>query len=269
MKKIIFSLIVILSFIFASALVQSCSGLQQGIEGGFSNSMSGTWKSESLDMYYCLLKDGNGYYESHNKYNGIVRRVLRWNVEDNKLFMELPEDDYFAFSKHTFDIINDSDAVKIVEENGSKKIVYTKVSEVVPDADYQSKPYMNYIRIYGYYYKLSEAVMRCKHGTGTNANFKHLIFNGANGELTPFGAIFSYSTPSYEGIDKEWSDGSYSIVTKSSFWVYHGWYYNRSSSSEVCPGKLSIKTIGGVKIFDFNLDGADCVGHLEGNWYYE
>lgn len=233
--------------------------------GNSSAHLIGTWKLDSVKSYYYLMRDGNGYYESYNSYNGIYKRSLKWEADNYTITIELLKDDYYSSSTSSYTISENSGTLQF----SSKKYVYTKISGTVTNEDYRSKPYDNYIRIMGYYYELSEAVMRCSHATGTESNFKHLFFNGTNGTTDPYGAIFAYATPYYEGINKEWLDGSYSIKQGGSHWIYTGWYYHKGSSLGQCEGKLNIKTSGKIKVFDFNLSDGDCVGHFAGNWYYK
>lgn len=94
------------------------------------------------------------------------------------------------------------------------------------------------------------------------------MFYGANELLSPIGVRFMYFTPYYEGINKEWGDGTYTISSKSGHWIYGGVYTHDGAQSYRCDGKLTIKTSGKTKYFDFNLDDDDAVGHFEGYWSY-
>lgn len=258
--------------IFSIFLFMSCgdinnSDLFQNIDKhkNPSNFIIGTWKQEGSDAHYYLLENGNGYYESYKKNDGINKRTLNWEIRSDSVWIELVKDGYFPLAKIGYKISENSNATQLIKG----KTVYTKISDKVINKDYNSKPYANYIRIFGYYYEVSKVVMRCNHGTGTSSNFKFLLFYGANESMTPIGATFSYATPYYEGISKEWNDGSYTIKSGSGHWTYVGWYCNNGANSGQCEGKLQIKTTNKIKKIDFNLDDGDCVGHCEGNWYYE
>lgn len=107
--------------------------------------------------------------------------------------------------------------------------------------------------------------MRCDHATGTEGSMKHLFFFGANGKLEPISARFMYSTPYYEGIDKEWYDGTYKIQSKNGYYIYGGLYCINNSWSSRCDGELKIESSGKIMTLDFELDDGDAVGHFTGS----
>ena len=239
----------------------------------------GKWKFQyegywSTDTYFHFLEDGNGYKESFktsNKDNGINRIPFTWNILDSVLTIHyMPIDPYFSKSTKEYTISNISEDLLILNHIKTKDYnTYTRInSEGTTSIRYKSLPYVNYVRINEFYYELSFAEMSCKHAVGTGSNGKFLQFYGSNESLDPIGIIFNYFTPYYEGINKEWSDGTYLIRSSGNHWVYRCFYIWRGASYNGCTGKLHIKTVNNIKIFDFSLDDSDVVGHLEGIWRY-
>lgn len=227
----------------------------------------GTWKdinSYYEDNRYYFLQDGNGYVEHSVAYDGVYRAAFQWAVEDDVVSIV-----YIGGSEYKYNVVIDSETMELTNTKNGKTTTYNKINNNgTTSVDYRNPPFVNYVEMYGNYYPLSKAIMRCKHAVGTNANMKHLQFFGDNEELTPMGVWFTYSTPYYEGINKEWSDGTYSIKSDSGFWIYSGAYCYRGTTYNGA-GTLKIKTVNSVKVFDFTLDGGDIVGHLEGNWSYD
>lgn len=155
-------------------------------------------------------------------------------------------------------------------ENGNMKrssAEYKKISDDgTTDVDYKSPPFKSYI-LYAetYYYELTKAVMRCNHATGTESNSKYLQLFGENGLLDPTGVVFCYFTPNYEGIDKYWPDGKYTLTSKSSNWVYGGWYIVQGADSYRLDGELTIETQNQMKYIDFEFEDGT-TGHFEGKF---
>ncbi|MBQ7342485.1 MAG: hypothetical protein IJW42_04425 [Alistipes sp.] len=223
----------------------------------------GTYKDES-GTYYYYLSDGNGYCESAESNNGIYRRVFTWSLDNDNLTRIYLRDGYYAGQQIVGSISFDSEGNLIL--TGSKgSTTYKRVNNnATTTVKYKEPPFVNYIRIFGIYYKLSSVTMRCFHSSvGTESNFKYLFFYGENGEYKPIGAMFDYCTPYYEGIDKYWSEGSYRITSDSGFWTYGVRYY-RVGEYSAKEGILKIKRSNNIMTFDFNLDDNDVVGHFVG-----
>ena len=241
--------------------------------GGGNNSTKkrivGTWIDTNDKLYY-YLNDGNGYTEYTKSDDGVFRRAFEWTLEEDVLTEAYAKDDYFADANISHIVSFDSEGhITLTNTKNNKQATYRKINDKgTTSVKYNNPPFINYVRIYGYYYELSKAVMRCEHGNGTQSNGKYLNIFGANELMSPIGVWFNYFTPYYEGIDKEWADGTYKLSTKSSHWVYGGAYTYKGNMSGRCDGKLTIKTSGKIKYFDFNLDSGDAVGHFEGTWSY-
>lgn len=120
----------------------------------------------------------------------------------------------------------------------------------------QNSPYQNYM--YSWYSKdkyieLTKVEMQCEHGKGTQANTKYLRFCGPNGSVSPNGAVILTMTPYYEGIDKNWIDGTYKINTGSGYYKYfiHPYVEGHDWTSDESEGTLTIKTNGNIKTFNY------------------
>lgn len=238
-----------------------------GSDDSAENMIIGTWKEDN-DLYKdnnsYFLQDGNGYQEYFSSYSGVSRSVFLWSFDDGVLTVI-----YVSGTEYKYSVQMSSETMVLTNIKNGKEKTYKKLNNNgTTDVDYNNPPFINYVEMLGVYYPISKAVMRCKHAAGTNANMKHLQFFGDNEQLTPIGVWFVYSTPYYEGINKEWSDGTYSIKSDPGFWTYSGSYCYKGTSYQA-GGSLSIKTVNSIKIFDFTLDGGDVIGHLEGNWGYE
>lgn len=210
-----------------------------------------------------FLSNGEGYRRVLSSDEGIWHRYFTWKVVDNMLNINYPADEYNYEDSVVYEVSIISEGnIELVTTHTGAVSKYDRLSkDGTTNIDYKSTPFESFIKIYGTYYAISKVVQRCNHGTGTNANMKHLQFFGPNGQLEPVGARFMYSTPYYEGIDSEWHDGTYKIDSDSGYWIYGGMYYYRSSGSSRCNGTLKIKTVGKIKYYDFNLDGRDVIGH--------
>lgn len=228
--------------------------------------LMGTWKEPhfSNTILYHFLESGGGYYEEKNSYDGYKLSPFTWTIKGMTL-----EITWEKGNKRTIEISSIVDG-NLVGYISNIEIKLAQIStERTTDFDYKKPPYVNYVRYYdGFYYELTKAVMRCNHANGTNSNSKYLQFFGPDGYLDPIGVVFTYFTPYYEGIDKEWYDGTYIINRKSGFWIYGAFYTMRGVDSGRCDGKLTIKTAGEIKFLDFNLDDGDLIGHFEGKFYY-
>ena len=271
MKKCLILLSVLLALGFVA-----CSGDSDSREGGNSSTRGkivGKWKDagSSNPKSYYFLKDGYGYAEYTKSDDGVFRRAFKWSLDDEVLTVEYDNDDYFSQSNNSYIVSFDSDGNMVFTNvKTNKQSSYVNINNNgTTSVDYKNPPFVNYVRSYGYYYELSKAIMSCEHGAGTQSNFKYLVFYGANELLLPYGVRFMYATPYYEGINKEWSDGSYIISSKSGHWVYGGMYAYKNSWSGRCDGKLTIKTVGKIMYLDFNLDDGDVIGHFEGAYSYE
>lgn len=126
------------------------------------------------------------------------------------------------------------------------------------------KGMVNYVVYEGEYYDLEYAQMSQKHdistGTGTGTNFKFLdLYYGDNGLVR-----FTYAVHEWEGIDKEWMEGTYNIKDNSSYHSYSALFIKEGKSQQPGGGKLVIKrTSNNYYTFDFELELA--AGHFEGN----
>ena len=123
-------------------------------------------------------------------------------------------------------------------------------------------PYKGYIYYKEKFYPLTSATMRAVHATSSSgANTKYLELKGDDAWIT-----YSYSTHSWDGIDREWRDGTYEIEQDlSSYYTYHGmWKAGRSATNDAA-GTLIIKSSGSKIYIDFEMDDVMVVyGHFEG-----
>ncbi len=261
-------LLVSISFVACSDDSDSWGGSKDSTR----NKIVGTWMDASgkIRSTYYYLKDGNGYDEFTKSDDGVFRRTFKWNLEDDVLTVDYDKDDYFANSNNSYYVSFDTEGnMTLTNVKTNKQSGYVKINNKgTTSVNYKNPPFVNYVRIYGYYYELTKAIMKCDHGVGTQSNSKDLMFYGANEKLSPIGVRFMYFTPYYEGINKEWGDGTYTIKSKGDYWVYGGVYTHNSSQSYRCDGRLTIRTSGKTKSFDFNLDDGDAIGHFEGYWSY-
>lgn len=227
----------------------------------------GTWSRG--DGHYYYLNDGNGYCEEEDSYDGIFRSAFKWSVEDNVLKVV-----YLGSSttyKYEVSISGESMSLTEIKKDGKKgnAKTYERINRKgTTTVKYKEPPFTNYVCINGYYYYISKAKIFCEHSKGRESNFKYIQLFGENESLSPTGVVFCYSTPYYEGITKEWSDGTYKIKSQSGFWIYGAFYNWRKQTSSRCDGTLTIKTVKSIKIFDFTLDDGEVEGHLVGNWSY-
>ncbi len=261
-----------------SLLFISCSKSDEDYNGSggsganttnpFAKKLVGTYtrtSSYSEPYYYYYLGDGNGYQEQAQSNNGIYRQVFTWTMDGDKLTIIYDGDEYYTTSEYSYIVSFDSEGNLTLLDSKNQSTIYTKINNnATTNVKFKEPPFASYIRIYGAYYELSRASMSSDHGTGTGANFKHLMFFGTNDLMQPIGARFMYSTPYYEGIDKYWSEGSYNINSDSGYWIYGGTYCYRNSWSSRCDGKLKIKKTNNIMVFDFNLDDGDAIGHFVG-----
>lgn len=223
----------------------------------------GTWIYKSSSEYYSFLENGEGYRLVYAKNDGKYYHAFTWTLQDSLLNITYFEDKYFNAASNDYQIaICNADTLKYSNDKFTYMLRRLNTNSTT-GIDYHNPPYVNYLRVNGVYYPLCSAVMRCDHAIGTNANMKYLFFYGTNNLLQPTGAYFMYSTPYYEGINREWADGSYTIQSQSGFWIYGGCYTYNSYMSNRCDGQLTIKTVGQVKYFDFTLNG-NVFGHFEG-----
>ena len=214
---------------------------------------------------YYFLGDKNGYCQWEESHNGICRRVFTWSMDGDMLTVSYKADDYYRGIERTYNVSFDNEGNATLLTSDGESLYYSKINNnATTNVRYTEPPFVNYIRIYGIYYKLSSVAMSCDHGSGTDANFKDLMFYGANNSMQPIGARFTYSTPYYEGIDKYWDEGYYNIDSDSGFWTYGGLYCKTSWSSR-CDGWLEIEKSNSIMIFNFNLDDGDAIGHFEGS----
>lgn len=131
--------------------------------------------------------------------------------------------------------------------------------EPVEDVVLES-PYRNFM--YGWYSgthcyrELTKVEMQCEHGFNGDANFKYLRFCGDNGAVSPNGAVVIYSRPNYEGIDKYWSDGTYTIKRGGGYYTYamHPYFDGTDYISSEDSGVLTIKSSGKYKVIDYKSD---------------
>lgn len=224
----------------------------------------GKWQRTSSlyrGYYESYLSNGEGYVEEYNSDDGIMRFAFRWDIVDSCIERTRLDNGYKVTIEFEF------------LENGNMKQSsreYKKVSDNgTTSVDYKNPPFKSYIlHAETYYYELTQAVMRCNHATGTESNSKYLQLFGNNGLLDPTGVVFCYFTPYYEGIDKYWADGKYNLTSKSTNWVYGGWYIVQGSNSYRLDGELTIKTQNQIKYIDFEFeDGySHTRGHFEGKF---
>lgn len=123
---------------------------------------------------------------------------------------------------------------------------------------------VNYLVYQGNYYELSHAEMSQRHdytGTATGTNWKFLTLYSSDETYIRF----QYAVPEWEGIDKEWFEGTYNIQTNSEFWKYSYIIVidGKVEHTYQQTGTLTIKELsGGYLTIDFELD--NFAGHYEG-----
>lgn len=143
--------------------------------------------------------------------------------------------------------------------------------EVTPSDPVKDKsPYKNFMHgSYSgthCYVELTKVEMQAQHGIGGEANFKYLRFCGTNGDVSPNGALILYSRPSWEGIEKYWPDGTYTVKSGGGYWSYaiHPYFNGKDYISSEGEGTLTIKSNGNYKTFDYKSDLL--VIHFEGTF---
>ena len=116
-------------------------------------------------------------------------------------------------------------------------------------------------------YQINMAEMSAHHGysgTGTGSNEKKLRFYCDDDTFIEF----NYNVAEWEGISKEWAEGTYNISRQSGYYKY-GCFLKidgntKSQSIYDFAGTLKIKkTSNSYYTFDFNLN--DVKGHFEGS----
>lgn len=124
-------------------------------------------------------------------------------------------------------------------------------------------PYTNYVKYNGKYYRLNYGTVEAEHqntGTGTGANSKTLKLHGdtnAKGDLTVL--MFTYYVHEWDGISKEWHDGTYQIRQTNEYYAYICWFF-ADGRVAYCPekGTLTIKTSGNIQTIRFVSDELTC-----------
>lgn len=228
-----------------------------------SRELIGTWQYGQ--KYYYLLSNGEGFNQGKTSNDGISLETFIWTVNDDILTL------YYDESSSTYSYIIASledDVLLLNDEDDGYKREWKRINrDGTSSIDYKKPPYECYIKSWGYYYPISKVITRCYHGYGGESNFKFLQFFGINGKLVPIGAVFELSTPSWDGINGDWPDGTYRITADGNHWVYGGYFIIDSRDSQPCDGSLKIKTVNNIKILDFELNdgnGMSAVGHFVG-----
>lgn len=146
-------------------------------------------------------------------------------------------------------------------QNLDNIVIGRSYMEMEPIEDVVVKsPYRNFM--YGWYsgthcyVELAKVEMQCEHGFDGDANAKYLRFCGSNGNVSPDGAVVIYMRPSWEGIDKYWSDGTYKTNEKGGYYSYtmHPYFNGHDYVGSEKYGVLTIKSNGDFKVFDYKSD---------------
>lgn len=120
----------------------------------------------------------------------------------------------------------------------------------------------NYYFFRGKQYPISEAEMSVKHGysgTNTGSHFKYLRFIMDSDNRVQF----EYAVHEWDGIDKEWGEGSYKIGDSRNYYTYGCLVLRNGNAYRETSGKLVIKkNTSKYMTFDFTLE--ETRGHFEG-----
>lgn len=279
--KSVFALgIIVLLFSFNSCSNSQYSDIEESIDNGsgsqgnkLAKQLIGTWKIKNNSATYSYFENGEGLYENRNSNGAIFWKWYKWEVTDSIITLNYEADGY-SYTKVTpkkfiISYLETGNCIQYEYENGKKgdKWEYTKINNLgTSDIKYNSTPYESYIRIWGYYYPIHKAVMRCFHSTGTEANEQYLQFFGEIDLFNPAGAYLRYATPYYEGIDSYWRDGTYRISSSNSYWVYNFVYAKNNASYKATEGSITIKTANQLRVIDWRVDNGDCIGHFVGTF---
>lgn len=215
----------------------------------------------TIDSYY-FLNNGKGYSERVNNSfgSGINYRGFEWNIDNNKLRLKWLAD---YINKTTDEDIIDYKLKDNTLTIGSHTFTHENTNGKT-DFDYLSAPFNGCYFLGTYHYEISKVVATCSHGTGTQSNFKHLLFFGENGTLKPCGITVSYSTPYYEGIDNNWSEGTYRITNSSGHWIYKLFGQIGSQKIDFEEGILTIKKNGKLVNIDYESKSSYIEIHFKG-----
>lgn len=209
------------------------------------------WKGNILDSrtqrFFC--PNGKGYDIMTKRDNdfGIRYIAFTWRVESEDILYIHFEDD----SKETQYIYSlENDNLKLGDYAVFKKMD-SKVDETF---DTSKKPFANYIKDdIGYYYEIAKMTSGVRHATGgENMNERFLHFFGSNELLKPTGLRVAYYTPRWDGIDSEWSSGTYTISQPSGAYKYIalGWCDGLTLDA-YDNDKLKISKNGSVTTYDY------------------
>lgn len=256
--------------------------------------ITGSWYSESItnsiSRYELYVFKNNGEFNFLTKfrlsgsssspssfsYNG------KYSVYEDIIHITLDDG-----TEKTGTYTLENDILKIKMSDGAQfsgtyhKHYFTTLDDVVIGKSYlnnssqsgdntgkDNPPYANYMYCTSWggkgYVELTKVEMQCEHGKGTEPNYKYLRFFGANGQVSPNGAVILYTTPYYEGIDKYWSDGTYKVNIGSGLWHYiiHPYINGYNACNQEHDGKLTIKSSGNIMVIDYKSD--DIIMHFSG-----
>lgn len=184
---------------------------------------------------------------SCNKGSALSSYPTKYTTERTFTYSELKENHEYKFTAQGYDA------------NGNAGPLIHASFSTIPC------PYTNYIIYNSKVYPLSYVEMQAKHGysgTNTGSNFKYLRFYGDDVLVQ-----FYWANHEWEGIDKYWNSGTYTIQEDglNSYYKYYCVAEINGHKDAGFEGKLTIKQSGNNMIFDFNLDnGLTLYGHYEG-----
>lgn len=263
--KYFFTSIILISFCFFSCddkheIDKSVSGsITSGIKG---KHLEGTWLDLSNNKaYYYFTDDGKLTKESNKSSEGFIHVDYNYTIKDSILVTKKTGLSGTSEDEYTISIKKDTLFMKNYRGVVSK---YLKVDSEKPNK-FNILPYESYLydSRYNTFYPIRTATMKADHGTGTLANFKFLILRAEYSEsLLPTGIMFNYSTPYYEGINREWGEGSYQISRSGGYHTYGitmcyiGGY---DASNMLDGGTLNISKNSSYMVIDYKDKGGTLV----------
>jgi len=231
--------------------------------------------SSTITSYYLIVFNADGTFERYsiskfqsNKPNKVLENgsyiikgdTLNLTIGNNKILVNFNINDgvlrldsdrsiysgtFYRSSLHNLDNIVVGQSYMEVES----------VENIVAKSPYRNFMYGLYSGTHCYV-ELTKVEMQCEHGFDGDPNYKYLRFCSRNGVVNPDGAVVVYIRPSWEGIDKYWSDGTYKTNEKGGYYSYtiHPYFNGHDYVSSEKYGVLTIKSNGNFKVFDYKSD---------------
>lgn len=265
MKK---SLFVFSILSLSLSIMTACSGDETEDELDYSvqkdgkiteKKLVGTWTQVgNSDIHLYFTNNGETTYEREYPNEGIRRSDNNFKISGGVISYydvkskEKTGDEIVCMSK---------DTLICKSLNGKFIYKYLKTDSAEPKV-FNVKPYDSYVfdAYKECYYPLYWASMWTDHGGGTSSNSKYLSLGWADDKsYKPTSIVFSYFTPYYEGITRDWKDGTYKIKSSSDYWTYGvSLFYANNQKVYHEGGVLTISTKSSIRTIHYE----DEEGHV-------